>query len=276
MEKKKIHIIAGATASGKSAYALTLAKQIGGTIVNADSLQVYEDLPLLTARPSEAEQEGIPHLLYGYLDCYTTGSLMKWLTDVIPVLTATDHPVVVGGTGLYLNALIEGINEIPNVDPIIRDQVRQMDLEEVRSKVQDCAATDPQRLRRALEVQLTTGKPLRFFQSQPKKKYIEADFSVTWIHPPRALLYQRCNDRFLRMVEYGAVDQVKMLYHKNPTGGVIQAIGYKELVRYLNGEISLQQAIDFAAQATRNYAKRQTTWFKHQLKPDKIVDNSLK
>lgn len=273
MNMKKIRILAGATASGKTKRAIEWAKEVGGCVVNADSVQIYEDIPLLTARPLEEEQQGVPHHLYGILDCNQTCSVGTWLEMVVPVLLAEKNPLVVGGTGMYLKALIEGICEIPEVDSVVRSQVREMSLEEVRARVRECSAIDSQRLRRALEVQISSGKSLAWFQSQPKKRFIEADFEVVWICPPREEVYRRCNARFDQMIEHGAIKEVKALSQKNPTGGVTQAIGYREIVRFLSNEISETEMRDLAQINTRHYAKRQTTWFKHQLKADKIVYN---
>ena len=150
-----------------------------------------------------------------------------------------------------------------------------MPLEQVRSLVQECDATDPQRLRRALEVQLTTGKTLRWFQTQPPIKKIDADFEIIWINRPREEIRKRCHERFLKMLSQGAIEQVKHLQALNPTGGFTKAIGYKQICSYLNGEITYDKMIDLAVTATRQYAKRQQTWFKHQLKNPKIVNNPL-
>lgn len=272
---KKIYVIAGATASGKSDLAVRLARSIGGDIVNADSVQVYADLPTLTARPTQADMHGIAHHLYGFLDCHATCSVTDWLDKAVATLNTLDHPVVVGGTGLYLRALTEGLSPIPDIDPVVREKVRQMPMDEVRAKVCDCAATDPQRLRRALEVQFSTGKPLSYFQKLPPIQKITANFEILWIDLPRDEIRRRCHDRFLKMLEHGAVDEVKSLIAKHPTGGVTKAIGFKEISAYLNGKISHAEMVDLAVTATRQYAKRQNTWFKNQLKNPKIINNPL-
>lgn len=272
---KKIYVIVGTTASGKSNLALNIAKSIGGEVINADSIQVYKDIPLLTARPTDEEQQGIPHHLYGYLDEHATCSVSDWLEKAVQTLHKIDNPVVVGGTGLYIKALTEGLSDIPAVDPIVRELVRSMPIEEVQSKVLKCTATDPQRLRRALEVQLSTGKPLEYFQSLSPVKKIEADFEILWINRPREEIRRRCKERFLQMLEHGAINQVQKLLSKNPTGGITKAIGFKEIGAHLNHEISYEKMIDLAVIATCQYAKRQQTWFKHQLKSPKIIHNPL-
>lgn len=271
---KKIIVIAGATAGGKSNLALALAHKYGGEIVNADSVQVYEDIPLLTARPLKEDMEGIPHYLYGYLSCYQTGTLVEWLKQAAPVINEVPYPIVVGGTGMYIDALINGVNEIPDIPQEVREQVRKMELAQVIARVRECPFVDPQRLRRALEVQLATGKPLAWFQSRPRKRYVEADFVKIWLQPPRPVLYERCERRFTNMIEGGALEQVGALLEKNPTGGVTKAIGYEPLSAYLKGELSLQAAIAASTQATRNYAKRQTTWFKNKLNADYVLSDS--
>ncbi len=279
--QKTIPIIVGPTASGKSAFSLKLAQQINGEIINADSLQVYKDILILSARPSVQEQRGIPHHLYGYLDAYTTPSVASWLEDVKSTLQTIKTPLFVGGTGMYIKALTEGISPIPEVDENIRELVRQMPLEEVKSKVINCKAIDPQRLRRALEVQLTTGKPLQYFQELPKTKIIDKDFEIYFLNPDRAWLYERCDQRFIQMLQQGAIEEVKHLKKINATGGITKAIGIKQISQWLDGEISNEEMILKATQATRHYAKRQVTWFKNQFpkaisfKPNEI-DEVLK
>ena len=270
---QKIIVIAGATASGKSELALRLAKKKDGCIVNGDSIQVYEDIPLLTARPTEKEMAGVKHYLYGYLNCHQNSTVLSWLEKVADVLKNNLHPIVVGGTGMYLDALINGINEIPDVPIDVREYVRQMPLETIKKQVSECSAVDPQRLRRALEVQLATGKTLAWFQKQPRKKYIQADYVKIWLNPPRDILYERCNTRFLKMIDQGAMDQVEALNKKMPVGGITKAIGYNQITSFLNGQMNREEMIASATQATRNYAKRQITWFKNQLKADYILND---
>ena len=145
-----------------------------------------------------------------------------------------------------------------------------MPIEAVRKKVKDCPFTDPQRLRRALEVQLSTGKPLTYFQSLPLKKVYQADFKTIFLNPPRDLLYQNCAIRFRQMIGQGGVEEVQKLMALKPTGGVLKAIGVPEIISYLQGDISKEEMIEQAILSTRHYAKRQITWFKHQIKADII------
>lgn len=276
--KKPIPIIAGPTAGGKSAFALKVANRLNAQIINADSLQVYKDILILSARPTVEEQKGILHHLYGYIDAYTTMSVASWLTNVKECLDKIETPIFVGGTGLYIKALTEGISTIPEVDPFVRELVRQMPIEEVHAKVVDCTAIDPQRLRRALEVQLSTGKPLKYFQDQPKVKITDKEFQIFFLNPDRNDLYNRCNKRFINMLEIGAIEEVKHLNKINATGGVKKAIGVNQISKWLNNEISKEQMIEEATKETRHYAKRQVTWFKNQFpnavsfKPSEISD----
>jgi len=170
---KKVFIIMGSTASGKSALGCVFAHALNTGIINADSMQIYRDLPILTASPTDDEKKEVPHYLYNFVDEKTIFDVNQWLKLVSEQIKQVDFPVLVGGTGLYLSSLINGIAEIPDVDPVVRENVRQMTLEEVAEQVQDCPFTDPQRMRRALEVQLSTGKTLAFFQAQPKRKFVQ-------------------------------------------------------------------------------------------------------
>lgn len=271
--RKKAYIIAGPTASGKSAFSLALARAVQGEIINADSMQVYADVPLLTARPDETEQEGLAHHLYGYLDAFATSSVSEWLQQVQKIWDSIETPVFVGGTGMYLKSLIEGISNIPDIPLEIRTRVRQMPPEEMKALLPEVRLTDPQRLMRALEVWLATGKTIQYWHEQPKKPLFDADFKVICLLPPREQLYLRCNYRFEQMVQKGALRQVEALLKANPaqSGGVFKAIGVAELIAFGKGEMSLDEAIAQAQLMTRHYAKRQETWFKHQLKADVVL-----
>lgn len=264
--QKTIPIIVGPTASGKSSFALKLAKHIEGEIVNADALQVYQDLTILSARPTFDEQQGIPHHLYGYLDFNTTASVTSWLNDVKSIINSLKNPIFVGGTGMYIKTLVEGISPMPDIDPNIRELVRNMPIEEIKERVIDCNAQDPQRLKRALEIQLTTGKSIKYFQEQPKIKIINENFKIFFLNPDRAWLYQRCNSRFIQMLQNGAIDEVKYLKSNNASGGVTKAIGYKQISDWIDNQITNKEMIIKATQETRHYAKRQITWFKNQFK----------
>lgn len=272
--KPKITVIVGPTASGKSALALRLALATSGTIINADAIQTYHDLSIISARPTPAETGAVPHLLYGYLGPNEQSSVQDWLTRVVPVLKDTPNPILVGGTGLYISALINGLNDMPDIPPEVRAFVRQMDIDEVRRRMPDFPFPDPQRQRRALEVLLASGRPLSYFQSQPKKKVLDVDFRVLFINPNRADLYENCANRFHQMIGQGGIEEVQHLLTLNPTGGVLEAIGVSEITSYLQGVITREQMIKSAILATRHYAKRQVTWFRHQIPADIVIRDS--
>lgn len=275
MRKQKIFVIGGPTASGKSSLAIRLAKEIDGCVVNADSVQVYQDLQILSARPNSEEMQGIPHYLFGYVDAWTTPSLADWLNKIGEAISDLENPIVVGGTGLYLDALMEGVSPIPDVDLDVREKVRKMDLKEVQSLVKDPTFKDPQRLRRALEVQLTTGKTLDYFYQLPKKKIVDADFHLIHVLPPREKVYALCEERFIKMLDLGAFEEVRHLNEIHATGGVLKAIGVPEIQAYLAGRLTEAEMIQQSVIATRQYAKRQMTWFRHHGVPRHVVSDIL-
>ena len=297
MKSAKIHIIAGPTASGKSERALALAERMGGVIINADSQQLFSDLPILTARPTREDEARAPHKLYGILSAHELPSMGKWLRqakmEIDWARSNEQTPIVVGGTGLYIRALMQGMAEIPEIDPVVRAQVTS-DYEamgkaafEVRLAEVDpgffrrLQVYDRQRLLRAYEVWLGTGKCLSWWQEQGNKPpYSADDFDIEIIEIDREELYQRCDQRFDNMMEKGALEEVRGLwgheemamvrneaaYPHVPTSSypLLKIIGVRELAAHLAGECSLEQAIDKAKQMTRNYAKRQLTWFRNQ------------
>lgn len=266
MEKQIINVIIGPTASGKSKVALDMAQKISGQIVNADAFQVYKDLRVLTARPSIEDEKKVPHYLYGYADCYTQENVKSWLAKAAQLLPTLSHPIVVGGTGMYISALINGINEMPDIPDEIRKKVRQMSMEEISSQLKgQNTFPDPQRQRRALEVFLTTGKPIRYFQKQPPQKIIKADFNIILVQPERSVIYERIEKRLEQMLEEGVIQEVQNLLNLKADGGVIKAIGVKEIIQFLDGKCSLPELKSKILLATRHYAKRQMTWFRHQI-----------
>lgn len=274
----------GATASGKSAFALSLAEKIGGVIINADSQQVYSDLRILTARPTLAEESLVPHKLYGVLGANESGSAGWWLRYVQMEIdwarSLGKTPIVVGGTGLYIKTLISGIAEIPDISASIRAQASS-DYEEMgkeafseRLRVIDpvfferLKVFDKQRLVRAYAVWLGSGKSLSWWQGRELvPPYSVDEIEVHKIELPREELYARCNHRFEKMLEQGAIEEVKQLMLQNLADNlpIMKTIGVRELASYLRGEISLEQVIKKCQIATRHYAKRQMTWFRHQL-----------
>ncbi len=272
MQKQKVQIIVGPTASGKSGYAMEIAQKIKGQIVNADAFQVYRDLRILTARPSIEDEQIVPHYLYGYADCQTQENVQSWLKKVCKILPQLSHPIVVGGTGMYINALINGLNEMPDIPNEIRQKVRQMPMTEIQSLLKgQNVLPDPQRQKRALEIFLTTGKPITYFQNLPLKKQIEADFEIILIQPDRKLIYNKIEQRLNIMLNSGGIEEVQKLQKMDAKGGVLKAIGVKEIIQYLEGQYSLEEMRKLILLSTRHYAKRQMTWFRHQIIPQKVI-----
>ncbi|HEV8407780.1 MAG TPA: tRNA (adenosine(37)-N6)-dimethylallyltransferase MiaA [Sphingomicrobium sp.] len=272
-------LIAGPTASGKSALALALAQQIGGTIVNADSAQVYRDLKILSAAPSDLELKSAEHRLFllrdGALPCSAADWSQMAREQIAEIHTSGRTPILVGGTGLYLRTLLEGIAPVPPIDAGVRAHVREAPLEENRAKLKtlDPAAAarlnagDKARITRALEVILSTGRTLAEWQKDRKGGISgEIDLRPLILLPPRKWLYARCDERFARMIEIGAVAEVEALIARklNPDLPVMRAIGVPELSAYLFGEKTLDEAVAAGQQSTRRYAKRQYTWFANQ------------
>ena len=280
--QSEILIIAGPTASGKSALALSIAQKRGGVIINADSQQVYKELPILTARPTATEEAQVPHRLYGFLSINEPCSAGKWLKmvqmEIDWALAQNKLPIIVGGTGLYLKALLQGIAEIPEIAPEIRIQaindydVMGKDAFAGRLQVVDpefferLKVYDRQRLIRAYEVWLGSSKSLSWWHKQKQNPpYPAESFQIQKVEIAREELYRRCDMRFLHMVEQGAMEEVRQLQDIGLTVQGSAIIGVRELSAYLRNEIPLDLAIKTAQKATRNYAKRQLTWFRTQL-----------
>jgi tRNA dimethylallyltransferase len=281
--KPPLVLIAGPTASGKSALALALAQQIGDVIVNADSAQIYRDLPVLSAAPTGDERNLAEHRLYGVQDGALPCSAADWAAmarrEIADVHAGGRTPILVGGTGLYMRTLLEGIAPVPAIDADVRARVRRTPTAENRAKLEtlDPAAAgrlnanDSARINRALEVTLSTGRTLSEWQQQREGGIgDEVMLRPLILLPPRKWLYARCDERFARMVDEGAVAEVEALLARklNPNLPVMRGIGVRELSRYLLGEISLDEAVAAGRQATRRYAKRQCTWFAHQPPPE--------
>jgi tRNA dimethylallyltransferase len=277
--KPPLVVIAGPTASGKSALALALAQQIGGVIVNADSAQIYRDLSVLSAAPTEEERQAADHRLYGVQDGALPCSAAEWAAlarrEIADIRAADRTPILVGGTGLYIRTLLEGIAPVPGIDPEVRARVRSAAVEENRAKLalldREAAARlnpgDTARINRALEVIVSTGRTLAEWQRDREGGITgEVELKPLIQLPPRKWLYARCDERFAHMIEGGAVTEVETLLARklNPNLPVMRAIGVPELSRYLLGEQTLDEAVAAGQQATRRYAKRQYTWFAHQ------------
>lgn len=274
-------MLAGPTASGKSARALDWAEQTGGTILNADSMQLYADVPTLTARPAAEEMARVPHVLYGHLAPTETWSAGEWLRAARPWLDAAspEKPVcVVGGTGLYFNALVYGLADIPEIEDVIRTQARDAYECDGEAKVRDIlkqhdpraetriAPNDRQRLCRAYEVWLQSGVALSDWQDRTTPALAENSYSLEILRPDRDWLYARCDARLEFMLDHGALDEVSDLMAKGLQSDwpILRVLGLRECVAYLKGEITRAAALLQAQQMTRNYAKRQMTWFRNQ------------
>lgn len=272
-------LIAGPTAAGKSALALALAERQNGVVVNADSAQVYRDLRILSARPSEAEEARAPHLLYGYRDGAQPCSAAEWAGDAKAVIREAHResrlPILVGGTGLYLRTLLEGIAPVPDIDPEIRRDVRALAVADAFAALEreDAAAalrlrpSDTTRVARALEVVRSTGRPLLDWQGE-KIGGIGGEVRLLplILLPPRDWLYERCNRRFEQMFGPAAFAEVEALLARrlDPSLPVMRAIGVREVAGFLREELGRQEAIAAGQTATRHYAKRQYTWFSRQ------------
>ena len=259
--------------------ALALAQQIGGVIVNADSAQIYRDLPVLSAAPTEEERKKAEHRLYrvqdGALPCSAADWAQMARAEIADVHASGRTPILVGGTGLYARTLLEGIAPVPAIDADVRARVRETPVEENKAKLDKLDpesaarlnARDTARINRALEVILSTGRTLGEWQAEREGGIAGAvELRPLILLPPRKWLYARCDERFARMIDEGAVAEVEALLARklNPNLPVMRGIGVRELSRYLLGENSLDEAVAAGRQATRRYAKRQYTWFAHQ------------
>lgn len=287
---QKIHIICGPTGSGKTAYAISLADSLaqknGAVIINADSMQIYKEIPILSAQPSAEEQAQAEHRLYGVTPMQEHSHVIKWLEMAVPeiqdVLDNGKTPILVGGTGMYIKSLTDGINPAPEISEEIKEYVRALPLPTAYAELKEKAVMsaealnegDTQRIQRALSVFLETGKTIQWWNSQPQRKFFsEYEFDIRFVNPPRERLYDNINKRFLKMIDAGVIDEVEKviplnLVDSNPS---YRAHGLRELTTYIKGEANLDDVIAKSQQVTRNYAKRQVTWFSNQLKDATII-----
>ena len=277
-------LIAGPTASGKSALAINLAERFNGCVINADSMQVYRDLTIITARPDQTDLARAPHELFGHIDGHVNYSVGLWLKDVAACLSEMrargQMPILIGGTGLYFKALTQGISNIPPVPEAVREALRAqcegLSAPELHQRLaqadpamaQRLRPSDSQRLMRALEVKAATGRSLLEFQGQRSSPLVDIDQCVAvFLAPERAELNARINARFDQMIAQGALAEVEQLAARglDPALPVMRAHGVPGLIAYLKGQASQAEAIEKGKRDTRHYAKRQFTFIRHQL-----------
>lgn len=281
---KPVIVVGGPTASGKSALAMDIALEFNGVIINADSMQVYDELRILTARPSEEDEKRVEHRLYGVMPPSEACSVGHWrelaVREVNDVLQSGRLPVVTGGTGMYIRALMQGLASIPPVPPEVRETVQELyQSQGGEAALAALAEVDPetaarlepgdkQRVIRALEVQRATGEPLSHWLSEGNQGMLDhVAFQAIVLQPPRDMLYAHIDARFHQMIDEGALEEVSRVRDLglDPDLPAMKAVGLRELGRYQDGDTTLEEAIASAQQASRNYAKRQLTWLRNQI-----------
>lgn len=275
----KVVVICGPTASGKSAIALEIARNSHkkAVIINADSMQVYKEFPKLTAIPAREERGGVKHALYEIINVAEKFSVAKWLDLALKEIAQAELPIIVGGTGMYINALIKGLAYIPEVSNKVMEELEGRTSDEIHAALQQVdpkAASvlrDRRRMIRALGVFQATGKPISLWQQDTKPLYPREKFFVIKTELARDELYKRCDERFLKMLESGAIEEVAefIKHHKERP----KILGLPQIARYLEGQHSREEMVKVAQQTVRNYAKRQMTWFRNQLQADKIISS---
>ncbi|XVN40397.1 MAG: tRNA (adenosine(37)-N6)-dimethylallyltransferase MiaA [Rickettsia endosymbiont of Argas persicus] len=295
MQKKDILILCGPTASGKSYLGHELAKTFNGEIINIDSMQVYKEIPIITASPPKSYKTEISYNLYNFLSITEDFSVAKYLKlaakKINEVIARGKLPILIGGTGLYINSLIYGYNNIPDIDSDLRKRVRELhskinniELWNELEKLDPVAASkikksDTQRLIRAYEVILQTGKSIFSFQTLPKEQILsDFNFKVIFLNPERKFLYKTCDERLEKIFTKGAIDEIALIKERFAFEVYLKlkAVGIKEILAYLENKITLMEALNLAQIRTRNYAKRQVTWFKHQIKEKVTLEYSNK
>ena len=285
--EKDLIIIAGPTCVGKSFIAMELAKKINGVLINADSVQVYEDLKLLSARPSEEDMRQIPHFLYGYVKSQKNNSIADWLRRLHKVLLDIKKikkiAILVGGSGLYINAVINGLAPIPR----LREEIKKKSLfklneigidsfKEINLKIDPAFVEknhDKHRLLRSYGVFLQTKKNMTYWYQKPRQGAIKKNIYNFLINSERQLIYKRCELRFDNMLEKGALEEVRKIHDSNIDRSlpVAKSLGVKWLLNYLDKKISFEEAVRLSKRDTRRYVKRQITWFNHNFIPYKVI-----
>lgn len=278
----KIVIITGTTASGKTAYSIDLARKLDGEIINCDSMQIYAEIPILSAQPTLDEQGEIPHHLFGFVSLAEQSNTGKWLhlalEKIHEIKARGKTPIFVGGTGLYIKSLIHGIAKTPEISSATKEKVKSLppslnELQKVDPKTaQRLEEKDMVRIQRALEVYYQTGTPISELHNTPHDHpYSRSDFYLTHVERDREEIYNRINQRFLDMLEMGALEECQKAYQK--LGDIVypKAHGLPEIIRYINNDMKREEMISKSQQNVRNYAKRQLTFFRHQFTFDEKV-----
>lgn len=280
-----VTILYGPTASGKSSIAIDWTLKNQGVIINSDALQIYNALPILTAQPSQKEQQQCPHILYGTHDPLMPLNAHDWVLQAMPFIQSNNNPIIVGGTGLYIKTLLEGLSEIPDIDPQYRQESEDLYQSLGAEKFSDLLAqVDPQivntihannrqRMVRAYEVYLGTNKPFSYWRDQPKKPILPATMNPTLylLLPDKELVIGRASTRFDAMIKMGVIDEVKNYHSKYPKGSTAdQALGLHSFIHHINGRMSLEEVKSRVLLDTNQYIKRQYTWARGQFKD---IDN---
>ena len=287
---KKAVIICGPTASGKTNFAHEFARKNNGEVVNADSMQIYQQLPIITASPSQELKQDLPYHLYNFLDIDTEFSAAKYTNAASLSIREISHrdklSVIVGGSGMYINMLIYGFSSIPDITNDVRSQARTLHkelgsevffnlLETIDPEVvKTLNVGDTQRAIRAYEVVKQCGKSILHYQAQKNTLPLpEFDFDIIALMPERNFLYETCNNRFLTLLNEGAIEEIRSVNQQYPNLNTtaMKALGVQEIIAYTKGEITKQKAIDVATAKTRQYAKRQCTWFNNQIKTKRVI-----
>lgn len=281
MSHAPVWLIAGPTASGKTALAIHAARRLGGEVVNADSMQIYADIPVLSAAPSAADQAGIPHHLFGVLDASERASVGWWaraaMSAIEEIRSRGNTPVVAGGTGLYFNALTEGLAEVPEIPAEAAEAAGAIAVQGAAALRAEAERHDPegasrvlgddvQRLRRIVEVGLATGRPLSSFHGDTVPLLTAGGWRGVVIEPDREALYARINARFDHMLTSGAIEEIEALAKRglDPELPAMKALGVPQLIALRNGEMTRAEAEEYAKRESRRYAKRQFTWFRNR------------
>ena len=280
--KHNAYIITGPTASGKSSFAHNLAREIGGVIINADSVQIYRGIENISASPFAAREitpeiDGVPYRLFSILPLTEQISVVDYLNlaraEYEKAIESGRVPIFVGGTGYYINALINGVSPMPDIDDDVRDKARKMVADDIAAVQKmlpsEFNATDPQRVARALEVFLQTGTHITEFQKSARVGAVAPNAHKILINPPVDVLRERIAARIPEMMSGGALDEARAVIDAG--WGESRAIGAAQLCQYLRGEITMEDAIENWITKTNQYAKRQRTWFRTQYKPDEII-----